>query len=419
MKRLVIIAGIVYPDPTPPGKIALQFAEVLKKHFDVSMIIMQSSLVQIDNEEINGIKLYSVFGLRYFLELWFQNIFNNTKYLPIKKLSKLSVILLKGIGRIQSMVIFPNNLRWYYKGTLRKLKKLNSEQKIDVIFSICSPFPAHMAAQKFKEMNKEVKWVTYTVDPYATSERLNNIALFQKYRNNYNLKFESLIYSKSDYNLVSEEVFQFESNLFEEYKHKTTSLPYLLSKPGEKSGNYFEKTKVNLVFAGRFYEDIRNPDFLLASFLKISDNSIQLHLFSQSNCEHIVDQYINISGGRIIKHPLVSIDEVLNVLLDADVLINVGNSNSSFKPSKTFEYISTGKPIINFYRNNNFDEVLLKYPLAIQINENEQTHLESSRQIEEFCLKNNGKSLRWEEIESIYPFHSSTSFNSILMNAFN
>jgi hypothetical protein len=418
MKRLVIIAGIVYPESTPPGKIAMQFAEVLKKKFDVSMIIMQSSLLQLDGKEHNGIKLFSVLGLRYFLELWFQNKFNNTKYFFMRKVSKYAVIFLKVLGRIQNMVIFPNNLQWYYKGALRKLIYLNNQKKIDVIFSICNPFPAHMAAMKFKENNIDVRWVTYTVDPYATSERLNNIALLPKYRNKYNTEYESMVYSIADYNLVSEEVYQFESNLFCDFKHKTKSLPYLIFKPEKKSKNYFDNSKINLVYTGRFYKDIRNPDYFLESISKIYNNSIQMHLFSQSNCENIIDMHINNSGGRIVKHPLVSANEVINVLLDANILINIGNSNSSFKPSKIFEYISTGKPIINFYRNNNLDEVLLKYPLALQINEDTKTPIESAQIIEDFCLKAIGNELRWEEIEALYPLNSSINITSILLNAF-
>lgn len=419
MKKLVIIAGVVYPEPSPPGKIALQFANILKNDYNITMVIMQTSLNKVDNVDMSNIKFYSVFGLRLYIENFFLNKYSKTRFYPIKLFCKLGVIILKSIGRMQNMLLFPNNLRWYYKGALRKLLKINKIEKIDIIFSICYPFSAHLAALKFKQKNKNVKWITYTVDPYSTSERLNNIALFPKYRNKYNSSYEHYIYSKSDYNLVSEEIFQTESTIINRFKFKTSSIPYLLSEPQKKSISFLDKSYINLIFAGRFYKDIRNPIFLLSSFLNVNNNSIILHLFSQSNCEVIIDEYIKKANGRIIKHNYVSQKEIMSVLVDADILINVGNSTSSFKPSKIFEYISTGKPIINFYRNNNLDDVLIKYPNSLQINEDEKTHHESAKLIEHFCLSQKGKYLEWNKIEEIYPLNSSKNIKNILMKALN
>jgi len=419
MKKLVIIAGVVYPEPSPPGKIALQFANILKNDYNITMVIMQTSLNKVDNVDMSNIKFYSVFGLRLYIENFFLNKYSKTRFYPIKLFCKFGVIILKSIGRIQNMLLFPNNLRWYYKGALRKLLKINKIEKIDIIFSICYPFSAHLAALKFKQKNKNVKWITYTVDPYSTSERLNNIALFPKYRNKYNSSYEHYIYSKSDYNLVSEEIFQTESTIINRFKFKTSSIPYLLSEPQKKSISFLDKSYTNLIFAGRFYKDIRNPIFLLSSFLNVNNNSIILHLFSQSNCEVIIDEYIRKANGRIIKHNYVSQKEIMSVLVDADILINVGNSTSSFKPSKIFEYISTGKPIINFYRNNNLDDVLIKYPNSLQINEDEKTHHESAKLIEHFCLSQKGKYLEWNKIEEIYPLNSTKNIKNILMKALN
>ncbi len=61
-------------------------------------------------------------------------------------------------------------------------------------------------------------------------------------------------------------------------------------------------------------------------------------------------KYVKKAGGRIIKHGLVDTNEIKTVLADADILVNVGNAVAEVKPSKTFEYISTGKPIVNFYQ---------------------------------------------------------------------
>ena len=49
----------------------------------------------------------------------------------------------------------------------------------------------------------------------------------------------------------------------------------------------------------------------------------------------------------------VSHTVAIQYMSEADFLLNIGNSISSMVPSKIFEYISTGKPIISIYSNIN------------------------------------------------------------------
>ncbi len=315
------------------------------------------------------------------------------------------------------MIIFPNNLRWHYRKAYKKLIQLHEEEEIECIFSLCSPFSAHLAAKDFKKRFKDVHWVTYTVDPFATSERLNDIALCPNYKNKKNEIIERQVYQQADINFVSEEIYETEKALLKDMENKTIPLPYTLKKPFGNKREYFSKNKINILYAGRFYKDLRNPEYFLNSFLNINNENIILHLYSVSNCEDLIDSIIKESRGRIIKHPQVSVDEINNILLDADILINVGNSVPEFKPSKTFEYVSTGKPVINFYRNGLIDETLNYFPLAIQINEDKMSLKESSRLIETFCFMNKGKMVEWVEIEKIYQKHSYSNIKNALLSA--
>lgn len=65
-------------------------------------------------------------------------------------------------------------------------------------------------------------------------------------------------------------------------------------------------------------------------------------------------------------------DVALKYLDNADVLLSIGNKESPMAPSKIYEYISTGKPIIHFYTwdKDPCIEPLKKYGNAILINEN-------------------------------------------------
>ena len=93
--------------------------------------------------------------------------------------------------------------------------------------------------------------------------------------------------------------------------------------------------------------------------------------------------------------------------------MNVGNSVAEFKPSKVFEYISTGKPIINFYYPGLQDEELAKYPLALQV----EMSGDVSAQKKKICAFIDSvykKRLDKSEIEEIYHRHTKENVSKIL-----
>ena len=91
-------------------------------------------------------------------------------------------------------------------------------------------------------------------------------------------------------------------------------------------------------------------------------------------------------------------DKCVEALSKSNILINVGNTITNQLPSKVFEYISMGKPIINFY----FDEedmglkIFKQYELAFNINVNNYTAQDIDELIE-FCKNNRNSHLDFEE----------------------
>lgn len=112
-------------------------------------------------------------------------------------------------------------------------------------------------------------------------------------------------------------------------------------------------------------------------------------------------------------HEIVDTLEIKKVYASADFLVNVGNSVLEFKPSKTFEYISTGKPIIHFYQNGIVDETLMRYPLSLQINIQDE-HVINKKKICEFIYSHKGKTIDKSKIDEIFYDFSLEKIKSIL-----
>ena len=91
---------------------------------------------------------------------------------------------------------------------------------------------------------------------------------------------------------------------------------------------------------------------------------------------------------------------------EADILVNIGNAVTNQMPSKIFEYISTGKPIVNIYQSGECPTLryLEKYPLALNIPETdlEICPAESAERLRNFCLEKKGQRVSAEEIIRLY-----------------
>jgi len=123
-----------------------------------------------------------------------------------------------------------------------------------------------------------------------------------------------------------------------------------------ESGICFEKGKINLLFAGNFYEKIRSPEYLLDLMDAVPD-TLCLHvlggLYGSFN-ENILTHLQRLQeSGRLKLHGSVPAVQARAAMDQADVLVNIGNTVENQLPSKIFEYFSTGKPVIHIQKIQN------------------------------------------------------------------
>jgi hypothetical protein len=417
-KRLVVIAGIFYPIPSPPGRCAMQYLDLLKSDFDITVVFIQSGLVKLNGQVVNNYKLYSLFNWRVYLINFFSSKSEMVKLMPLKKFYMFLILFLRAFGRLQAFFLWPDNLRWFYSKAYRKLKILDKEISIDYLLTINSPFTAHLAGRKFKQHNRDVKWITFTYDPYILTSEIKRSFIFKSLKKNWDFNAEKSVFSEADYNYVVEAIYENCGVLYEGSISKISKLPFLIEKIDDENFDYFNNSKFNIVYAGRFYRDIRNPEFMLKTFIALNNENILLHLFATSDCDDLITKYVNLSKGKIIVHKPVSVKSIQQIMMSSDCLVNVGNSIIEFKPSKIGEYISTGKPIINFYQNNLIDDTLKLYPIAIQIDVNNTNINNAAKEIKSFININRANRITWEEIEEIYPQYSAKFAKELMLKGF-
>lgn len=99
-----------------------------------------------------------------------------------------------------------------------------------------------------------------------------------------------------------------------------------------------------------------------------------------------------------------SLDETRDMIANADLLVNIGNAMKNQVPSKLFEYISTGLPIVNIYKNEDCPSLqyMDKYPCTINLIEDPQKMNLNAVNLKNFICTCAGRQSNIEEILQIY-----------------
>lgn len=149
-------------------------------------------------------------------------------------------------------------------------------------------------------------------------------------------------------------------------------LPLLRCDPPAAGTPLMDREKCNLVYVGTLPCGIRSPEFMLKVFRHLEGEQYQLWFVGTSDCA-----VLNEAAARDPRIHVVgrcAHETALQYEAQADVLVNIGNTNPNMTPSKIFEYMSFGKPILSTMAvaGEPSRRYLEKYPLALVLDETEQ-----------------------------------------------
>ena len=394
-KHLVIISGVIYPAPSPTGLCSLHYASLLRDEYDIEFVAMSNNGKE-ERVVYYGFPVHTLTSKQL-----------ATEYKATGILRKL--IHLYGSSQLKISIL--GNLGWYVKAAYKELENIQRVRSIDTLLTVCSPFPAHIAGAKFKKAHPEVWFGAYTVDPFASSDRIR--PLFRNFEDF--VKLEHSISRQADCLFLSEEAIESRQDLYGDIVQKV-ALPYILPETSEVISSAFDKGYIHCVYAGSFYKDIRNPEYMLKVFSALSNKKIILHLYS-AGCDDLVCRYAY-QSAQILHHGYVSQDELQLVYGSCDFLVGVGNAVMDFLPSKTYEYLALRRPIV-FFNPNGFDnEVLKKYPHSLQIADDVDVK-DAVARFEVFVGSEKGKTISKKELYSLYEKNTPAYVKEVLINGLN
>ena len=263
----------------------------------------------------------------------------------------------------------------------KKMRDLEKED-YDVIIPICGHYEAAAAA-----MNSKWPVVLYQVDPCAT-----NMAFVKKGHKEATL-FERKLYEAATAIMTTPILY---NDIYHNYpkqiveKTHSTEFPNVSTEDIAITEQAHER--ITCLFAGSIYPAARNPRYTIELFNRIQDSRIQFVVAGANKeqvCTFVDKKQIGENMSFLGALPL---EQAQEEIINADILVNIGNIMTNQVPSKIFEYISACKPIINICVNKDCPSIpyLEKYPLALSIVEGVGTPEEHAAEIERFIIENAG-----------------------------
>ncbi len=240
---------------------------------------------------------------------------------------------------------------WVVPAT-RKARALCREHRYDWIVSISHPFSGHLVGWLALPPAPGPRWLVDIGDPFHLMQEPspNNRRLYAWL----NRWVESRILHRADAVSVTTESTR---DLYEQHfpaaRGKTHLVPPLLSLPPMSEAPARERQgSVRLVFVGTLYRRLRSPRFLLACFSALvaamPGRPIELHFYGATNdCAEELAACPEPARSSLFVHGIVSRSRVHEAMMEADILVNIGNDSASQLASKVIEYMSVGKPILN------------------------------------------------------------------------
>ncbi len=402
--HIVFLTSNYYPTPSPNGILEKQYCDMLCNGNNISVICFQNGSEVLKGAEIDGTLLYSVNSFGNKLQQKVDSKPQNNESSFSRWLHKVIKVFYKPIRGLRSLLLFPSGLRWYINKAYKQLEMIDSEHSVDCICAVSSPFAAFLTGLKWKKSHPDTRFITFTLDTYATSFVRNRNFLIRLLWEKKSVDLEKAVFSCADFNFITIGV-KADTASYQCYpKGKTQVLPNLIECQSQDVMPRESET-ISLMYCGSFYKKIRNPQYLLDALLALQNVDFRLDLYIDASCEKIVDSAIAQSQGKFVRHAYVSPDEIQRIMRQVDCLIDIGNKNNSATPSKTFQYIATGRPIILFAPDGYKSEALERYPLSLIIMQSVHSAEETADMIKSFCLENRSKRLCMEEINSLYPEH--------------
>lgn len=394
MIRIAFICWDYYPYS---GACTNLLSKILKagfkdKTFEVHVITSKRSMKDSYEEYIDDIHIHRVLSAECITANTIKTEFSHYPF------ESLSLIWQKALRKRKQSIDYKKSFIDF--SIVRSIynRLLGFKDVFNVVIPIAGYYETVAAALMYKEVIS-CRLITYQVDPCSTNHAYDYVTYNQR------ATFEEQLIEQTDKIITTPLIFDdLKNTVFKSYTNKIILMefPNIVIDNERRYPIKKGSRKIQCIYTGRIYKNARNPKFAINIFSKLTDD-VEFKLVGVDS--NSIEQYMNSDsiGNNIKFVGVVSYDKTREYVEQADYLVNIGNIMLNQVPSKLFEYISTGKPIINLcvHRNCPSLEYLKKYPYVLNLFEEDSLD-QQAEQLRDFLQKNIGKTVSLDYVKHAY-----------------
>lgn len=368
---IIFLTNNYLPTPNANGVCIHALAKECVKRGIQTHVICTDTWKKKYRNEIDGVNVH-------YLRLPLYNIFlyyyENHKKAFLGKVAWIigrSFALCKKFIHLKEYPLRDNSLVRHY---VKECSAICFDSKDTIVVASYTPVEAVKAGVKLKQSFLGIRTIYYSLDTLSNESGFGFLP--ESVRSTIGLKqelkyfglYDSIVLMNCHSKHYAEHSFD-----ADRWKYKFADFPLFL--PSVKSSH---QPSFKIVYTGTLYRGIRNPRPAMELLIQILDK-YSIHFYGHSDCDDILEEYSEKFPGHVKSHGLVSHQEAMNAIAEADILLSIGNAHTQMAPSKIFEQMSSGKPIIHTYAEKTDPCLpeLQKYgnALCVDINHIEKTDI--------------------------------------------
>ncbi|MFB6340644.1 hypothetical protein ACE1ET_02925 [Saccharicrinis sp. FJH62] len=341
MKKVLVIVrsfGLEAPQP-------IRFKHLISNwREDIEIHVLRFRINSKENNIRDNIKIHELNYGKIYRKLF--NPYRSKNNVPaannkLKKKKNLSGRIKREIKKL----FFPDPLILEYPKIKKKVSALINEYKYDTVLVSCFPFTLLMLGKVIKQHHSEIKIMADFGDPFYGSSTIRNNSFRNRLAYLYEKKYLKYV---DELIVVSDLMRESYIKCFNKSLHPDSvkviqqGFNINIPKSKKKVTDNAERTSLKMIYAGRFYNKLREPGALIDALCR-SEN-ITLDVFGP-------DSPFNYHKGcnNIIYKGEISNDELNDLYAEYDIVVFIDNAFGKQIPGKLFELIATKCPILYIY----------------------------------------------------------------------
>ena len=338
MKKIMIISYMFYPENNPRAFRAYELAKELSKQNEV--VVITKKISNRKKENFRLIEIESGFFLNKN-----QSEKSEKSVIAVKE-GRVRKKIFASLAKIYNYFFYSREIEFSYE----IVKKLNNMfEKVDVVISVANPFACHIGSWYYLKNKRNIKLILDYGDPFYMNPVFKLPFYFKS--------LEKTILKRADWIVLPVDEARKAFSIFgEEIEKKIKIVPQGININDIEIEKYEKNNIPTFMYAGAFYEKIRNP---INFFEKLNEITENYKMFLYTNMETLKKTDFGLKileeikkNNRIELKDKIPRKECINKMSKMDFLINIENLGGVQVPSKLIDYGIAKRPVYSFNQEN-------------------------------------------------------------------